>query len=425
MDKKETEYISLQEATQYCSYTQEYLSLRARQGKLKALKFGRNWVTKKEWLEEYLQRVEEYNNHLKNNSQKFVSPPENLEEVIEVEPQSIREIDSGRKKIKFSLAPMPMELIMGVVFVLFIAGGGFIIQQTEGNSELTEWIGKNSFQNVTDEVSPLSIEFSQGFDRGVANLNSKLKTQSAKLTQETSYFLDTVSLAGKIVFKEGGKSVAKSFSRANYQVAGIGEITDKTFKEYSQWLTRNLRKIPQSLVRNYIIANDFLEEKISQGRRQINDGIKMVDEDFKTLGQNLNYKFTTLTSKLINNYLTANNLVEQKLSSFIKSLKKIPQSLVQSYVRANDFVEGKISQGYKALTQLWKKSEKLIPESGEDGMVVIPSTEEDKEIKEKIKESFSDEVRVELEDKTSGIIIPIFRDGEGDKYLYILVPIKQ
>ena len=53
---EEEKYISLQEATKFCNYTQEYLSLRVRQGKLKAVKFGRNWVTKKEWLEEYLNK---------------------------------------------------------------------------------------------------------------------------------------------------------------------------------------------------------------------------------------------------------------------------------------------------------------------------------------------------------------------------------
>ncbi|HNV97132.1 MAG TPA: hypothetical protein PKL13_02320, partial [bacterium] len=46
-------YITLAEATKYCSYSQEYLSLRARQGKLKSVKIGRNWKTKKEWVEEY------------------------------------------------------------------------------------------------------------------------------------------------------------------------------------------------------------------------------------------------------------------------------------------------------------------------------------------------------------------------------------
>ena len=43
MNKKEsiksTEYISLTEASVNCKYSQEYLSLRARQGKLKAVKF--------------------------------------------------------------------------------------------------------------------------------------------------------------------------------------------------------------------------------------------------------------------------------------------------------------------------------------------------------------------------------------------------
>ncbi len=52
-----SEYISLQEAAKYRNYSQEYLSLRAHRGKLKAVKFGRNWVTKKEWLEEYLEKI--------------------------------------------------------------------------------------------------------------------------------------------------------------------------------------------------------------------------------------------------------------------------------------------------------------------------------------------------------------------------------
>ncbi|PIZ70495.1 MAG: hypothetical protein COY11_02545, partial [Candidatus Portnoybacteria bacterium CG_4_10_14_0_2_um_filter_44_20] len=52
-----TKYISLTEASELCSHSQEYLSLRARQGKLRAVKLGRNWVTTKEWLSEYLESV--------------------------------------------------------------------------------------------------------------------------------------------------------------------------------------------------------------------------------------------------------------------------------------------------------------------------------------------------------------------------------
>jgi len=46
-------YISLKQAGKYCPYSPDYLKLRARQGKLKAVKMGRNWFTTREWLEIY------------------------------------------------------------------------------------------------------------------------------------------------------------------------------------------------------------------------------------------------------------------------------------------------------------------------------------------------------------------------------------
>jgi len=61
MRKKLSNYISLREAQEYCSYSQEYLSLRARQGQLKAIKIGRNWATRKEWVKEYLTKVKKLN----------------------------------------------------------------------------------------------------------------------------------------------------------------------------------------------------------------------------------------------------------------------------------------------------------------------------------------------------------------------------
>jgi len=75
--KNENEYIPLREAIGYCHYSQEYLSLRARQGKLKALKFGKNWVTTKEWLQEYLGKTDENKNFLKSDSFKIQSKEPN------------------------------------------------------------------------------------------------------------------------------------------------------------------------------------------------------------------------------------------------------------------------------------------------------------------------------------------------------------
>ena len=52
-DGKE-EYISLADASKLCRYSQEYLSLLARKGKLETIRLGRNWVTTKKALEEYI-----------------------------------------------------------------------------------------------------------------------------------------------------------------------------------------------------------------------------------------------------------------------------------------------------------------------------------------------------------------------------------
>jgi Fic family protein len=47
-------FISLKEATKYCDYSQEYLSLLARKGRIAAVKINNAWMTTKEAIEEYL-----------------------------------------------------------------------------------------------------------------------------------------------------------------------------------------------------------------------------------------------------------------------------------------------------------------------------------------------------------------------------------
>lgn len=73
--KDDKALISLTEAVKYCNYSQEYLSLRARSKKLKSVKVGRNWMTTVGWLNEYLQRVEEYKDQISSSK-----PVENLVE---------------------------------------------------------------------------------------------------------------------------------------------------------------------------------------------------------------------------------------------------------------------------------------------------------------------------------------------------------
>jgi Fic family protein len=50
-------YISLSQATKYCDYSLEYLSLLARKGRISAVKLNRNWMTTREAIENYIEEV--------------------------------------------------------------------------------------------------------------------------------------------------------------------------------------------------------------------------------------------------------------------------------------------------------------------------------------------------------------------------------
>ncbi|MBU2265165.1 hypothetical protein KJ784_03210, partial [Patescibacteria group bacterium] len=95
-DKKaEEEYISLREAATHTKYSQEYLSLRVRQGKLRATKIGRNWVTTKRWVEEYEQKIKEA------KTRKPATEKPTTEGLMAAEAEKTRGVD--RTKIKENL----------------------------------------------------------------------------------------------------------------------------------------------------------------------------------------------------------------------------------------------------------------------------------------------------------------------------------
>jgi len=50
------DFLSLSDLAKDSTYSQEYLSLLARQGKLSAIKFGRNWLSSKKAVEEYIKK---------------------------------------------------------------------------------------------------------------------------------------------------------------------------------------------------------------------------------------------------------------------------------------------------------------------------------------------------------------------------------
>ena len=74
MEKEKPIYISLQEATQYCSYSRDYLKLRARQGKLKSVKLGKKWMTTLVWIDEYTLRMQEWSDKMELSRKNIIAP---------------------------------------------------------------------------------------------------------------------------------------------------------------------------------------------------------------------------------------------------------------------------------------------------------------------------------------------------------------
>ncbi|MCK4355316.1 hypothetical protein KAW43_03180 [Candidatus Parcubacteria bacterium] len=168
-------YISLTEATKYCDYTQEYLSLRARQGKLKAVKFGRNWVTKKEWVQEYFgatnsEKAKEQAGKTQK-AQRFLFSADRLFSSVAELLILVRRLSANLKIVV--KRPELKYAVVGVLLFIFI-GAGFVL----GAPKLS--VAKDLF------VEGLVI-FSEEVNRGVS-----------KFSEDVGYVSDTTREMAKI-----------------------------------------------------------------------------------------------------------------------------------------------------------------------------------------------------------------------------------
>ncbi|MFC1630110.1 hypothetical protein ACFL06_01080 [Patescibacteria group bacterium] len=171
---KDKEYISLDEATKYCSYSQEYLSLRARKGKLKAIKFGRNWVTTKEWLNEYLHEIKEYNHQIDKNKQiaivpsrktkkdqiklevKLEIPSYNLlpvKKAVTVLSDTVKQATFVAKNIQFGQR-LRLATVTSIALILLATGGV---------------IGRDTIGGALQGIAPIATNITKEINKGIDN----------------------------------------------------------------------------------------------------------------------------------------------------------------------------------------------------------------------------------------------------------------
>ncbi len=138
MKEREEKFIPLSEAEKHSEYSADYLKLRARQGKLKAEKVNRRWMTTLGWLEKYEKRMDKYWDLRKKKG----LTPEEAEEKIEKlkkakeRVKKLRKVDVKREDDKDipsfpKLAPVLKRSAAAVLVSLLVVGGVWGFQKIE------------------------------------------------------------------------------------------------------------------------------------------------------------------------------------------------------------------------------------------------------------------------------------------------------
>lgn len=202
---EEENYISLREATKYCNYSQEYLSLRIRQGKLRGVKLGRNWVTKKQWLKEYIEGIENNTNTKKQQTlaREQVIPPQDISEVPDDLPmgqfsQALLNLYIQEKPRFVNLNFLILFLITSVILISAI----YFEKETIGTGVYNfSIIAKEAIDEILGERGKVFV--------------SELLTKADEISGNLTFIEKKIDK-----FKKGAKSLAESISiKINYLIS--------------------------------------------------------------------------------------------------------------------------------------------------------------------------------------------------------------
>jgi len=227
----EEKYIPLSEAAKYTPYSAEYLSLRARQGKLRAIKIGKIWVTKREWIEEYLRKYQG-----KENTQL---------------PTSF-----------FQLPKIKTEILFALTLLLFFVSFA---------------LAKDSLKSLVNDFVPVLKEVGEDFVIG-ANL------QFSKIGKSFKNVFSLAKEGAEAVTENFGDTLSQTSQKINFGVAAIGETTQKGlasvsefFKEYFQWLGENFLAAGRK-IKNFGLG---IKESVAGGAKGVGEKISGIPGLFK------------------------------------------------------------------------------------------------------------------------------------------------
>lgn len=218
----ETYFIPLSEAAKITGYTPEHLNLLCRKGILKARKFGRNWETTREWINEFLfvnkskkkkgkrGRAKLQEEMVLKTSDIENSLPETFEEKkdesIVLETKEAREI-----KNKNSLSRLFLRFSLTAIVSLLIFFGFSFFEYIQTKNYVAE-------KNIPSELEEDTFLFDEG--RGVVEGEENVKAEEENSKPEGSiatsenYNLKEISFGGNIIASANGENLELEISDA-------------------------------------------------------------------------------------------------------------------------------------------------------------------------------------------------------------------
>ncbi|HRZ95345.1 MAG TPA: helix-turn-helix domain-containing protein, partial [Candidatus Moranbacteria bacterium] len=202
LNKKKLKYITLSDAARETGYTPEHLNLLCRKGKLQGEKIGRNWFTKREWLDDFI--LENKTNN-KGGGVRVAKVQEKIKEVvlkkenpglIEMQKEDLEKTlalsgriqkssgyapkeKSGGRNFAFSFSSLAVVAALAIFF-----STGLLDRVYENYGAPAEKI-KNKVSGIFSEKensrkNSLDIKSSDGIKLAEGNLNSKVLGEEIK-----------------------------------------------------------------------------------------------------------------------------------------------------------------------------------------------------------------------------------------------------
>jgi hypothetical protein len=319
-NSSEFDYLSLKEASEYSGYSQDYLNLRIRQGKLKGVKIGRNWVTKKEWIDEYKRYTKEYfekrNNKENNNSQK------NKEKISQLKIKSLFNFKS-QKIAKVFLAIFLILAFAGTIF----AKGNLKNFSNEFNREIKN-IAKNTL-----EIGKGSSIFLKNLNENIAlGLGNFLLNSKEKISEIEDSFKNLNQSAllklGNLLLDANERFLAtKNFLATNITQKLISFQTKKT-QESKNYLVKSPKKL---FATNTFESIQFLKFKLKEFKDSVGDFSKDLASNIIFAFKNLPITLKDEISKIENLSLTsvskAKDFLKEKNYSLLASVEDFGKTL--------------------------------------------------------------------------------------------------